>query len=367
MSNIVVTIRRLLSSLCPLYKLQFPLLISCFECFSTFTPIPALMRQDADVSIHFLATSAQYLSPINDPWFLSQDPVVVPGLFNGDNSTNTTVYMNDYSVSAVACTTQSQLCSIQSGQCSELGAEVPFQDGSELSSIFTESQMPILNRLASTSFSHVPLDVGSANLLASAHCWYETCDALPENQWQLEFSRYFNTWVTNMQLNSLVFVSGPLDPVYQPYWLPASTEDSWMCSSQIVVRSDYLSFSVLGVALIMSIGGLIILLNISFDKMLGFFRKERGEAAKEWQHMSLFQMQRVALEGCQLGSWRSLEKDVPTTNHFETFPYFHKAVEGKRPFWKISTNSTMSTESENLQSPTLSTDDSVYEEKELIV
>jgi hypothetical protein len=208
------------------------------------------------------------------------------------------------------------------------------------------------------------MDVGSANLLASAHCWFETCDALPDNQWQLEFSRYFNTWVTNLQISSLVFVTGPLDPVYQPYWLPASPEDSWMCSNQIIVRSDYLSFSVLGVALIISIGGVIILLNISLDRVLGYLRKERGDAAKEWQHMSLFQMQRVALEGCQLGSWTRLEKDVPTTDHPEAFPYFHKAVESKRPLWALSASSTMDTDSEKIQSLTTSGEEKLSEEKE---
>jgi hypothetical protein len=264
---------------------------------SSFHPIPPLIVPNSDTTLFFLASGAQFTATVSDPWFYSQQPLEqgkwTP--FPGE-----TLYVAEWPVNVVACAESDQICNQNSGQCSTMGGQD--YSGIDNAGVLTESQMPILKRLGVDPLVTIISNLGSEWLSAYSNCEQSVCAPLPDNQWQIEFQNLFSTTLATMQHSVLSYVLGPPDTKLNPYWAPAPEPDSWMCHSQIVIRSDYASFSVLGVSLILSIGSSIVVFNVSFERLLGFIRANRGPAVEEWKITSLFQLQRLAFEGVQQGS-----------------------------------------------------------------
>jgi hypothetical protein len=304
---------------------------------SSFSAIDALALKDADVSIHFLGSSAVFTGPVNDPWFLAQQPVQ-NGLYYYDEPAQVE-YIAEWHVNAVACAVQRQTCVIKTGQCTNLG---PLRNATEAeaSSIqLTQRQLAVASRIAKPDMPGLVTNMGSENLLAMDYCYNGICAPVPKNQWMIEFENYFSTTLAALQQNSLGYAVGPLNPIYQPYWAPAIANDSWMCDNQIVIRTDYSSFSLLGIALIIGIGGLIIIADFAFGWV--YERRLSDAPAKDWQILSLFQLQRLAWEGIQNETtWKHLEKEIPSMKTPGSFVYFHKLVEGRTAHSKSSTNSS---------------------------
>lgn len=55
------------------------------------------------------------------------------------------------------------------------------------------------------------------------------------------------------------FVTGYENPLYNNLVTPADGDDAWMCHAQITQSSDYASYNVVYIILILVIGGLVIL------------------------------------------------------------------------------------------------------------
>jgi hypothetical protein len=88
------------------------------------------------------------------------------------------------------------------------------------------------------------------------------------------------------------------------YKVAPTAEEQWMCQNQLVQRDDYASFSVLGVALILVIGGLIIVVQLMLNPVTNFYhRRLHGGSDTEKRRMPAFnaahvlQIQRLAFEG----------------------------------------------------------------------
>jgi hypothetical protein len=102
---------------------------------------------------------------------------------------------------------------------------------------------------------------------------------------------------------------------------PDSDAEAWMCANQKIGRTDYTSFSVLGIAVILAVGSAIIYVNLGLESLVrcserGARRTQGSEASGkslEWTLHGTLQLQRMAFEGRDIGTWERLTDDVPVT------------------------------------------------------
>ena len=299
------------------------------ETFSTasFTAIPSLSRTDADTTLVFLSLNASYLSEIHDPWFRSEVPVPLTWQYSDGTKRTTNFYTANELVTVVACAEQHQLRNVDTGATSSLG-------GNQVSLLteayklgFNEQQIAIYNR----SFYHASYSIltaiaenlGGNDLLAVAYQSVSESTILPENQWQLEFNHYFGIAMNTIQLWSLQYVLGPSHPEMDSYVVPPTDGFAkTMCSNQIVRRTDFRSFSVLGLAIIFAFGFLFILANLTIRSIVESAQEhtEKGRYRNaEWQANDFLQLQRMAYQHNNTGTWTGQRDMVPRTNPGEVF------------------------------------------------
>jgi hypothetical protein len=102
------------------------------------------------------------------------------------------------------------------------------------------------------------------------------------------------------QIRNYRFAGGYNAPLnYIPNITAPLANETWMCDAQLVKREDYQSISVLGMALIRSIGTLIILINLTLDSIVGWYQKcynKRIFATREWEMLRAETLQRMLYE-----------------------------------------------------------------------
>ena len=120
-----------------------------------------------------------------------------------------------------------------------------------------------------------------------------------------------------MQLEVLSFAAGLLNPIDNQYLVPASPEDEWMCTSQIMERDDYTSFSILGLVLIFVLGVLLMIINCSLDSVVRHIRSLRGSAIGNirnmtWRVNDTLHLQSIAYDTGDVAMWKHHQR-VPVT------------------------------------------------------
>jgi hypothetical protein len=142
---------------------------------------------------------------------------------------------------------------------------------------------------------------------------------LPSNQWQIEsynlhnlslavFQHRLNQYAApeTFQLSSTLNAADHLD-------VPQTPEEKDMCKRQRVVTSAYVSVSVLGMAIILGIGTLLILLDQVLEKLwFGYFNSQSRVAKQAlWTQTSTLQLHRQAVEARGIGPWDRKNLDIP--------------------------------------------------------
>lgn len=119
---------------------------------------------------------------------------------------------------------------------------------------------------------------------------------LPNDPWIQELNHIFGTLMRVMQIRNYRYVGG-YDVRFTPNVTPPAKNERWMCSNQIVRRSDYQSVSVLGIAIILGIGSFITLVNLTLSKVVAKFQKyylKHEHAYLEWDILETETLQRMA-------------------------------------------------------------------------
>jgi hypothetical protein len=286
-----------------------------------FVPIPQLHRTDAVVVLYFLAKSTVYLEPVNDPWFLAQEPYV-------DEPVNTTFYYSQDPVAVLGCTYQFEICNADAAKgrrCFNAdieGSNLDEQlDGIRFNARQASTAKRILTSAMIGSVYSVILAQGAWGLLANRHNIDGVATSLPPDQWVLEADHMFGTSLNNLQILSVEYVTGPNDPSDGGNIVDLPDEDKWMCTNQIVRRDDYISFNVLGLAIILVVGGCLIVLNLTLISMVSRIQQstERGQCRnEEWQASDMLQLHRIALENQGIGRWEGADASVPVTTYSDT-------------------------------------------------
>jgi hypothetical protein len=288
-------------------------------------PIPALSKNDSDVSIFFVnVNSVLYPEPVNDPLFSAHEPSVAE-LSSG----NLTSYVEDYLVNALACTDQYQICSGSSTDtqgnptsCTPLGAASSLNTASLSLSLTQEYIATIVINMVDLyqGISTPEVGRGTAALLASDLVVNGLSPALPSNQWQIEVSHWFNMTLALLQEEISQFANGPTnaDPVTGVKIVPPTSSIEQAVCRSVKTRSanGHVNFSALGVGIILAIGTTIILLSYIIEPLTYLVMRmtHKGKYRRlQWLMDSTFQLHRVAYESAGWGSWKQENESVPIT------------------------------------------------------
>ncbi|KAF2864863.1 hypothetical protein BDV95DRAFT_600244 [Massariosphaeria phaeospora] len=316
-----------------------------------FALIPELERVDADVSLYFLSAPGIYYSqPVDDPWYSAHKPgprKVLSGT-QGSDSENPS-YAHDDVASVLGCTVQAQFCNPNSHNgpvCQPLGgfwenllrlSELWEHDTAEQQEFIAWVQ-DVLKR-SYTHFQYVLYYAGNTALDAK----FFKEGALPSNQWEKEVLRWAAASTTSLQAAFVESAAGLKGLPRNATQVPDTAQAHRICANQKILSTRYSSFSVLGTALILLLGGLTILLDLTLESLIDIFHSKRiplpsyfkrkrrhahshppSYAQLEWKSNNSLQLHRLAHEeaedpgsGCGAGAgavtWDKCTEIVPVT------------------------------------------------------
>jgi hypothetical protein len=287
---------------------------------NVWTPKEIFLRHQADISLFFLAQNTMvYNEACDDLWFSAHEQ-------GGDNLTGT-FYKSDYWFTALGCTDQHQICrsATDPGSCSELNGHVTMANAT-LKLGLNEQQMAVYERLNSALLYATMYNAvngrGSAALRAAQLVWFGQGSAiqpyLPPNQWTVEVAGWFAAQMANLQRSMLEYATGPTDLGDDGYVVGPSTLPSQkLCRSQMApLASTYQNFSLLGIVLILVGGGLLIVLGLTIDVVVGAIQRRWFHDSPGWLGWVLdekLQLQRMAYEGAGWGVWQGQTNAIPVT------------------------------------------------------
>ena len=300
-----------------------------------WTPIPALNRTDADVSIFFLAPNmVVYEAPVADPFFAASTPKNLSPV----DGVNDTYYMSNQEVYVLACTEQHQFCNPNNGKCTPLSGAaqvVTYLPGLDLNEAQAATYITMGLTITFLNTYNSVDSLGSRALRAS-----ETLDQgfqlpLPDNQWMIEVSTWFAVLLAKLQQRTVQYAIGSS---YVPEGLtlvgPANRDQENICNNtKIQSQSGTTSFSVLGVSIILIVGSVFVFTSLVLSTVMGFIRRKRHwEEYKnlQWTVDNTLQLQRLAYEEAGQGQWSGGTDSVPITRKGDKFG-MPEPVDSKHP------------------------------------
>lgn len=114
---------------------------------------------------------------------------------------------------------------------------------------------------------------------------------LPDNQWVVELSSWFQVGLASIQQSVLEYATGPIDLGQTGVIVRPNASDELgkrLCKSQSIRNSGQVqSFSILGMTLIFALGGFIILISLTMESAVGDMQRRwaRGgeDRREEWK------------------------------------------------------------------------------------
>jgi hypothetical protein len=265
-----------------------------------WVPIPALNRTDADISIIMITpNSMRFAAPNNDPVFGAHEMLSYVD-YQGQNHS---WYTPQYYVSIIACAGQHQICNPNTGACTPLVGALPLLRQSLAPEVgLNVVQQGILDRIAVvapyTSIYQAVNPRKDAALRAQETVTDLEQAPIPDNQWMIEVGHWFEASLARLQRGIVEYATGPTNIIPGlTVYLPNDPVSKAMCFSQkITDPQGTISFSVLGVAVILSVGGFIIFMSLILDTIVGFIQRtfNKGQHARlNWILDDKLQLQRM--------------------------------------------------------------------------
>ena len=263
----------------------------------------------------FLApNSVTYKSPVFDPLYRATLPYDLP-VYDGRNDT---LYSSDFWVGVLACADRFQLHNPANGRStpltssSALLAETGFL---KLNKLQSATMTSLYYAIESTTTYHNVHSRGAGSLRASDTLGTDSIQiGLPDNQWQIEVTDMFSVSMAKTQQLIINYATGPTH-FHEDLTFVRGDRD--LCQRQkIRSASGYLSFSVLGVSIILILSCLLIVTALSLDSAVGALRQYLhwdDHKRLQWAVDEKLQIQRVAFETAGQGTWTAGTDAVPTT------------------------------------------------------
>jgi hypothetical protein len=271
------------------------------------------------VDLFFISSGrTQYLGPVTDPLFFTE---------TGDNIIEWTP---NRPVSVLGCTEQHQFCNPNVPQNSGCTPLTNFNGAAKAAQKlpFNAWQSNVAKRLVGAS-SFTTLSTYLATRRVSALAATELVQlnpnpyspALPANQWTTEVTGWHMATMAMLQELLVESTTGPSNTsAATEVQRPDSKEGLQICDSQKIRRTDYSSFNLAALVVVIVLGGLIICTNMCLSLVTGHIqrRKDKGDHRRlAWILDSTLQLQRMAHEGQGIGSWSGGAGEVPITQYGE--------------------------------------------------
>jgi hypothetical protein len=262
-------------------------------------------------------------SPVNDPVFAAHVPITHPGSGGG----NVTWYLADFWVSVIGCTDQHQVCNPNNGRCTPLTGSTlvqPATSALDLSPQQTSIMKDMTDPGVFTNIYEAVFSRGQGSLRAKETVSDLVQAPLPDTQWMIEVSSWFALGLARLQRTVVEYATGPANILPGSYIQPPSDAASKsLCSSQKVLLTDgTISFSVLALTIILVVGSVIIITSLIIAPTAGFSQRKlhRDDYTRvSWALDSKFQLQRMAFEEAEMGTWHGVTDPVPVTNFGQKF------------------------------------------------
>ena len=277
------------------------------------------------------------MAPVTDPFFSANIPSSFPDFVN--NNANITFYMSDYYVNVMGCIDQHQYCNPNNNKCTPLmGTHRILKEAGTLG--MNNRQFAAVSRIAPQQYMMSTYSSvngrGSGALRASETVFELFQIGLPNNQWMIEASSWFAITAAKLQEIPIRWATGP------PY-MPAGTKlvraslpaDEEMCKSQIVLSpGGTMSFSVLGIGIVLIVGIILMVLSVWLDSITGYARwklQYNDYKRVQWGLDGMFQLHRLAYEAAGQGAWTGGADTIPVTQRGDLMgvPEFH--ADSKHP------------------------------------
>jgi hypothetical protein len=276
--------------------------------------------------VFIASNSLVYETPTDDPLFSahSVSSFTIPNA----QGLNKTYYESDKYIGIIGCAEQHQVC--HGDTCTPLSSSKEvFPDSSRGSGLST-SQRGLLQRLGYgnvfTGIANVINSRSGRALRASETVRDMRQASLPSDQWQIELSFWFSTGLAMFQL------------IVQEYATPSkilpgsfveqrkSPVEQAMCSSQkTLTTKGTISFSILGLAVILIVGTLLILTSFILETVVGWMGLKGHQ---NWVMDDKLQLQRMVFEGSGV-RWTNTRGLVPVTEAREKFPASGRSAESE--------------------------------------
>ena len=187
--------------------------------------------------------------------------------------------------------------------------------------------------------SQIVRPVGASALRARYSLMSGISPPLPDNQWQLEAEHLTKAMLASLQ-HAFVEAADGIPESLEVFSQPPGPDRIMareICANQKIVSDSHSSFNFLGVGLILTVGALIVILDMGLEPTIGWWQRRRyGKhqvqdsecgsdeklsssmyGALEWSQTSILQLQRLAHESAGYGEWSGCDKIVPVTERGE--------------------------------------------------
>ncbi|OJD31482.1 cytochrome p450 protein [Diplodia corticola] len=321
---------------------------------SSFFPLPALLppsrsHPPGDIALLFLsANDISYTSPVSDPWYAAHQPgghyyipaVGADGLALPSQQRAVPLYYRDEPASALGCVSRAQWCNPRrhrdddddetttpGRRCTPLSGYLDVNAGvGDIVSGEAERDALDWYRWAALvdaeSLAAVPAALGGG-LAGGEGLNYGMQGPLGEAQWQKDVERWHAVSLAAMQGRVVDTATGPGAGgggagMERFVVRPNTTEAEGLCGSQKILSTAYTNISLFGLVFIYTVGGSIIMASWLLEPFVGCWQRKRGNNANnyariEWLANDTLHLQRLAHEELGLGSWKTCDREIPTT------------------------------------------------------
>jgi hypothetical protein len=272
---------------------------SNFSNVRDFNPDPGLMPNTADLTLHFVTNTVNYIGQSNDSVFGTDDPD-----FPGEN----VVLWSGRKFSAFACAHQYQFCNPVNNKCTLKGgwADLGNDSSDSLSfELWNDSGLSPVQLATIKNFKvgaifaspqFVTKALGQDSLLASNQLLLSSphkSTTLADDQFLQEMKFWFSIRLAVLQDEFVALVFNKADPRAVQELHSMGLDN--LCQRQRIFNSDFTSISVLGLSIILGIGLSIILLSFTLPRLVAHFQfvfDTDPYLTEEWESSELLQTQR---------------------------------------------------------------------------
>lgn len=306
---------------------------------SDFSPIQDFQVTNSDVTLVSILNQAKYAGNSTDPLFKALN----------ETSTNSQFYTASNDLSFLGCTEQYQFCNRGNGRCTDLtglyGVKESIDEGNLALNAKQQAIYTVMWKAAWAMAMQWAMTVLSDNVLL-ARDWVFTAKSqssspLPPDQWILEsynlhnlslavFQRRVNEYASPENFEIKPGVSS-LDKIVRQ----EGPNMAALCDLQKIRSMTHMSFSILGMVIILVVGSILVLLDWFLVQYIFWFRAvtHRRLAKKEdWKHSGTLSLHKQALQAGGIGPWDTQDWAFPTlTKRYFTFSPSEAQSEASMP------------------------------------